>query len=131
MSGKFSLDKGKRGERELISILNNWITENSGNDSRLLQRNTLAYHTGGEDVVGAGCMCIEIKNHSVLNIKAWWEQAKKQAESQDKKIPVLFYKIPRKGWIVRFEAFLESKFLRVVDLPLEDYKEIFLFMLTK
>lgn len=86
---KFSRDKGKRGEREVAAI----IKDLTGWDVKRKVRNLV----GESDLEGVPGWSVEVKNHAKLDIAAWWRQAVTQA-MLTKERPVLFYKVPRKGW---------------------------------
>ena len=101
MTGKFSRDKGKRGEREIVNILKNEL----GNDLDI-GRNHSQCDTGGCDIAGNLPYSIEVKNHKTESLTAWWIQACRQA--QQGKAPVLIYKKPYKGWFVIMELDLIS-----------------------
>lgn len=86
---KFSRDKGKRGEREVAAL----IKDLTGWDVKRKVRNL----AGESDLEGVPGWSVEVKNHAKLDVAAWWRQAVAQAMfTKDK--PVLFYKVPRKGW---------------------------------
>lgn len=53
-------------------------------------------HDGDSDLEGVTGWAIEVKNCATLTLPAWWRQAVEQAG--DNLFPVLFYKVPRKGW---------------------------------
>jgi len=88
MSGKFSRDKGHRGELEVAAIiheLTGWTVKRK-----------VRQHDGDSDLEGVSGWTVEVKNCATLTIPAWWRQAVEQAGTDT--LPVLFYKIPRKGW---------------------------------
>ena len=89
MNGKFSRDKGKRGEREIANI----IKELTGWDVKRKVRNLV----GESDLEGVPNWSIEVKNCATLSVPAWWMQTTTQAMFT-RMYPVLFYKVPRKGW---------------------------------
>lgn len=85
---KFSRDKGKRGELEVAGI----IRELTGWDVKRRVRQ----HDGDSDLEGVPGWAIEVKNCATITLPAWWRQAVEQAG--ESLFPVLFYKVPRKGW---------------------------------
>lgn len=95
MSGKFSRDKGKRGEREFAAL----ISELTGYE---LTRNLNQSRESGHDLNGIEWISLEVKNQNVLKINDWWKQTVEQAKSCNK-VPVLAYKIPYSGWRVRMQ----------------------------
>lgn len=85
----FSRNKGKRGEREVARI----IKEITGWDVKRKVRNL----SGESDLEGVPNWSIEVKNCARLELPAWWRQT--QAQAMFTRLhPVLFYKVPRKGW---------------------------------
>lgn len=86
-----SIEKGKRAERELSSIL-----RNNGYDTRRGQQ--YCGKSGDADVVGLDGIHIECKAVERLNI----HEAMEQAESDRKidRIPCVFHKKNRKPWLV-------------------------------
>ncbi len=84
-----SRNKGKRGEREVAAL----IKDLTGWDVRRRVRQ----HDGDSDLEGVPGWCIEVKNQAELRLPEWWRQAIEQA-AKDEARPVLFYKLPRKGW---------------------------------
>lgn len=84
----FSRDKGKRGELDVaraISELTGWEV-----------KRRVRQHDGDSDLEGVPGWTVEVKNCATLSIPAWWRQA--VAQAGEASLPVLFYKIPRKGW---------------------------------
>jgi len=65
--GKFSRDKGARGERELIQELSALLGIEAG-------RNLNQTAVGGADCVEFPGISIEIKRCETLEIAAWWRQ---------------------------------------------------------
>ena len=89
--GKSSRRKGATGERELAR----WIREELGIE---VQRNLKQFQQSQEgDLTPLGPYLIEVKNCARLNLKAWWVQAVVQAKKAGL-VPVLAYKVARKGW---------------------------------
>ena len=85
--GLKSRNKGKRGEREVAALIHDLL----GIDARRRVRQ----HDGDSDIEGVDGWSIEVKNCATLNVAAWWRQAVEQATDG---VPVLLYKVPRKGW---------------------------------
>jgi hypothetical protein len=85
----FSRDKGKRGELEVAGIIRDLLG--------LEAKRRVRQHDGDSDVMGVPGWSIEVKNCASITLPAWWRQTVAQAlDTGD--MPVLFYKIPRKGW---------------------------------
>lgn len=89
--GKFSRDKGKRGERELFKILNDYLGE------PLFGRNLIQSREGGADSDSQLPVAIEVKYQETLRLPAWLEQTKQQAADAGK-LPVLAYRRSREPW---------------------------------
>ncbi|ODT75470.1 MAG: hypothetical protein ABS69_10670 [Nitrosomonadales bacterium SCN 54-20] len=51
---------------------------------------------GESDIEGLPGFSVEVKNCSELRLAEWWRQTVAQCNGEDK--PVLFYKVPRKGF---------------------------------
>ena len=102
MGGLMSRNKGKRGEREVIGILQPIVSQvynAMGMEAPRLQRNTLQSDGGGFDVVGLNWMALEVKFHAELAVEAWWRQTLAQCGQQQ--VPVLFYRRNKVEWKVR------------------------------
>lgn len=102
MGGKSGQDKGKRGEREVIALLQpvvNEVYEAHDMDAPRLQRNTLQSDKGGQDIVGLDWLAPEVKWCEQLQVYQWWQQTLRQAGAG--KVPVLFYKRNKVDWKVR------------------------------
>lgn len=90
--GKMSRDKGKRGERELASILRAY-----GYDCRRGQQ----YHGGGDspDVTGLPGVHIEVKRTERLDLYGAMAQAKSDADG----LPVVMHRKNDSPWVVIME----------------------------
>lgn len=105
MGGTMSRNKGKRGEREIVDMLQpvvNRLYRACGVEPPILQRNTLQSDMGGCDIVGLQWFAPEVKRQEGGSVNAWWAQAKAQAK--DGQVPVLFYRRNGEKWKVRMEA---------------------------
>ena len=101
-SGKFSKEKGKRGER----LLAKWLQAH-GYEAKRGQQQTGA--SGVADVVGLPGIHIECKNVEELNIPKAMEQAREDSYADSLKhdgymIPTVWHKQGRKPWKVIIEA---------------------------
>jgi len=83
--------KGATAEREFCRL----IRENLGDD---VSRNLDQTREGGGDIVLRN-MLIEVKHHKTPSIGQWWRQCVESAKRKGA-LPVLAYKINRKGWRV-------------------------------
>lgn len=98
---KMSRDKGVRGERQVIDILQPVVTEvfaNCGHEVPRLQRNTLACDGGGCDVHGLDWIALEVKRQETIKLEQWWAQTLEQAGQTRE--PVLFYRSNNEAWKV-------------------------------
>lgn len=128
--GRSNRLKGKRGEREVINELNP-IVESvylaHGLTPIVLQRNTLATDSGGDDVAGLSWLSLEIKRQETLTLGAWWAQCTAQA-SKRKAEPVLIYRSNKRAWSVRMYGYLcgivtdDARAIAVVTVDLEAFK---------
>ncbi len=95
--GKFSRDKGARGEREFIRVVER-LTEGQ----IVLSRNLSQSRDGGDDCLGHDNCSIEIKRRKQVtdaDITNWWAQAVHQAAAIHKQ-PVLAYRRDFQCWRV-------------------------------
>lgn len=82
MGGAMSRNKGQRGEREVIKLLQPTVTRcymEKGLDVPSLERNLMQSRAGGFDIVGLEWMALEVKRQEVLNVNLWWKQTCAQA----------------------------------------------------
>jgi Holliday junction resolvase len=83
-----SRNKGKRGERELANLLQEYL-------GRDVTRNLAQSRDGGHDLNLEG-LALEVKRREVLALREWWDQALDQAV--DGRVPVLAYRASRRPW---------------------------------
>lgn len=116
-----SRDKGKRGEREIVKLLDEVLERVYGEGKPLIQRNTLQSHQGGYDIIGIDWLAIEVKFQEKDFDKKWWEQCVRQAgESQQ---PTLFFRRTRQPWKVMIQITLHKPVPVVMNI--EDWLEYF------
>lgn len=104
--------KGKRGEREVIALLQPIITteyEALGLEAPQLRRNLSQTRGGGYDIEGVPWLALEVKNCSKDQRNSWWAQTLRQAEVGQE--PLLMYKIT--GSDVGWRAMINGR----VELP--------------
>lgn len=89
-----SRSKGQRGEREFLGLLSELL----GLDEKL-NRNLSQTREGGADCIQLPGVAIEVKNCATITLPQWWKQAVEQADRLNC-VPVLAYKVARKGWYV-------------------------------
>lgn len=94
--------KGKRAEREIKNILQSSIDKVYESYPTAIkptmERNQMQSAVGGYDIVGVDWLAPEIKHCEQLAINTWWAQTVRQAKPNQ--MPVLIYKVSRKGWHV-------------------------------
>lgn len=133
MGGSMSRNKGQRGEREVIKLLQPVVIDTyarAGLTPPELERNLVQSHKGGHDIVGLEWIALEVKFQETLQIELWWDQTKLQAERASKKhieqvLPVLFYRKSRSKWNVRMFGGLRAG-NQMVRCPVEISVEAFL-----
>lgn len=102
MGGLTSRNKGKRGEREVVVMLQpvvNDVYEAFGLEPPRLQRNSLQSDGGGFDIVGLKWLALEVKYCETVKLAQWWQQTLDQCGQQQ--VPVLFYRRNNVEWKVR------------------------------
>ena len=107
MGGLMSRNKGKRGEREIVDLLQpvvNEVYSICNREPPKLKRNTLQSDSGGSDIAGLPWLALEVKYHEQLNINSWWRQTVDQAEYGQE--PVLFYRRNHGRWQVKMYGML-------------------------
>lgn len=110
MGGKMARNKGQRGEREAIALLQqvvDEVCEKKQVERVVLKRNLMQTMEGGCDVAGLEWMSLEVKrveNQSGLN--GWWAQALRQANfgKPNEKTAVLMYRPNNSQWKVRMRV---------------------------
>lgn len=113
--GTMSRNKGKRGEREIIAILQPVVTEAYKTRGYpddwvpVLKRNTMQSDGGGFDIHGLEWCALEVKRAETLCLPAWWRQTLRQAG--ETKHPVLAYRQNGNPW--RFRMPIDSGFFDV------------------
>lgn len=119
--------KGQSGEREFLTKLSELI----GLEEKLT-RNLSQTRGGGEDCNQLPGYGIEIKNQKSITISTWWKQTVTQARKSST-VPLLGYKVPRKGWLVVVpfswiygsgECYPDIK--NTVQMSLEDFATLYL-----
>jgi hypothetical protein len=90
MAGKRSIEKGKRGEREVLKLLSDEL-------GIILTRNLEQTRNGGADCVLLKGFALEVKYCKKLSRPTWWRQACKQAEALGVQ-PILAYRRNREPW---------------------------------
>jgi len=124
-TGKFANSKGKRGEREVVKLLQpvvDKVFEARGLEPPVMFRNQNQSFQGGYDIDGIDWLALEVKRQEQLNINTWWKQALSQASTEQ--IPVLIFKQNHKKWRVIMYGFLAVGSVKVktrVEISLEAF----------
>lgn len=84
--------KGQRAERELCAMFN----EAFGLDC---VRNLMQTMVGGDDLTSVPYFSVECKSHEKSSVGTWYTQSA-QSATRGSKIPVVCWKVKRKGWKV-------------------------------
>lgn len=117
--GSLSIQKGKRAERSVASLLNpvlERVVQLVGCDPVALKRNLSQTQQGGFDLEGLPWIAIEIKHHKAVSLPAWWRQTCYQAGTDEGgapivgrnvREPVLIWKQHGGKWNVRMIGRLE------------------------
>jgi len=91
MSGAYSRRKGATAERELCSLLRDFLGVEA---SRNLKQYQQAQHGDIEQLIGP--YLVEVKNCARLELGKWWEQARVAALSR-RAAPCVAYRLPNRG----------------------------------
>lgn len=95
--------KGKRAEyaaRDLLQDISDEAAEELGVEAIKIDRNLTQTRGGGYDLVGTFSCAIEIKHHENLQLNQWWDQASRQAQTENK-TAVLMYRQNNRPWRVQ------------------------------
>jgi hypothetical protein len=91
-----SRQKGVRAERELKNMLKEAFPEYAEAFKRNQDQNAF----GGHDIDGLPGYSVECKAVAEFSLPPFWRQTCEQAEKADMSTPVLFRKVPLRGWQV-------------------------------
>lgn len=134
-------NKGQRAEREAVQFFNDIyreVYELLGKDlppKPICERRQNQSANGGCDLDNTCRYAVEIKNHATLQVNSWWKQCVSSA-AESGRIPVLMYKVERKGWkvvmclnpavydVAEFQHYIRKEPIRCT-IELEDFREIF------
>jgi hypothetical protein len=125
---KFSLDKGKRAEREVCRMLQPIVDRvySGRGEAPTVMRNSLQTRGGGADIaeIGFEWIAIEVKHQETLAVNKWWGQAKEQAGAG--RVPVLIYKKNNVKWRVVMYGSIPAGQVKVT-CPVDIALDVFLF----
>lgn len=134
-------DKGQRAEREAVQFFNDIYAEVHEllgiplPPKPIAQRRQNQSAVGGADIDNTCRYAVEVKNHATLQVNMWWKQCVSSA-AESGRIPVLMYKVERKGWkvvmclnpavydVAEFQHYIRKEPIRCT-IELEDFREIF------
>jgi hypothetical protein len=135
MGGLMSRNKGQRGEREVIRLLQptlNSVFAEFSLEAPSLERNLMQTAKGGFDIIGLEWMALEVKYQEVEHLEQWWEQTKAQAAKLGTdgkwrlvKEPILIYRKNNVKWNVRLFGILMAGEI-LVKAPVIVSAEVFL-----
>ena len=130
--GKIARDKGARGEREVIDLLQPIVDtayKAAGKEPPQLKRtSSMQADGGGCDVHGLPWLALEVKRCETLQIEAWWRQC--CAQAQPGQLAVLVWRQNGRTWRVRFTVQLALVFTTaVVDVSMADFTAYFVELL--
>lgn len=89
--GRYSRSKGVRAERELCSLLSEYLGIEV---TRQYKQYAQAQHGDVEQLIGPYVM--EVKNQARLSLPAWWRQAQDAAEAKGSCQPCVAYRLPNR-----------------------------------
>lgn len=73
-------EKGKRGERQVASWLNDFFAENLPHIQQpVFKRNLQQSMEGGHDLLNDLGLAVEVKRQETLHVEQWWKQCIDQA----------------------------------------------------
>lgn len=101
MGGKMSRNKGQRGEREVVKLIQpvvNQVYGMRGLEPPAIERNLMQSRSGGYDIVGLEWLALEVKFQESLSVDQWWQQTIQQAKIGQ--VPVLIYRKSHIKWKV-------------------------------
>jgi len=126
--GKMARDKGARGEREVIDMLQPMVDaayQAAGKDPPQLKRtSSMQADGGGCDVHGLPWLALEVKRCETLALDAWWRQCCDQAQLGQ--LAVLVYRQNKRKWSVRclLQIAVTNTFV-IADISIEDFLRYF------
>lgn len=125
---RMGIQKGKRGEREVVTILQSVVNEvclQHPMAPKLQRTGYMQSDCGGFDIAGLDWLGMEVKRCETEHLDLWWEQCKRQAKSsainQREREPVLIHRQNGRKWRVRMFGALVVNSRRVrcpVDISL-------------
>lgn len=122
--GKMARDKGARGEREVIDLLQPIVDtayRAAGLEPPQLKRtSSMQADGGGCDVHGIDWLALEVKRCETLSLDAWWRQCLQQTKPGQ--MPVLVYRQNGRQWRVRTRLYVSCNTLEIVaDILIADF----------
>ena len=130
MGGLTSLNKGKRGEREVVRVVQPVISEiysGMGLEPPSIERNLNQSRKGGYDIAGLDWLALEVKYQEQENLSGWWKQCKDQAGPNQE--PVLLWRRNGGKWRCRMFGHLDAGGIYKVRCPVDIGLEAFLLYL--
>jgi hypothetical protein len=111
MGGKMSRDKGGRGEREVIALMQpivDRVCDANGHARFEIRRNyTQRFAAKEYDLIGVPWMALEVKRvEEQSGLEGWWRQV--IAATRDGQVSVLLYRQNNRPWKARFRTLLDT-----------------------
>jgi len=123
---KASRDKGARGEREIIDLLQpivDAVYKAAGREPPQLKRtSSMQADGGGCDVHGIEWLALEVKRCETLQLETWWRQCLSQTRPDQ--LPALCYRQNHGQWRVRMLFYPSVVALTTpitVDMSMSDF----------
>ena len=110
MSGSYSQNKGKRGEREIAGILRDQGFENA---MRTAQLQANSGH--GADVIGVPGVHVEVKYQERLNVYAAFQQASQGALPGE--APMVCHRKSRHSWLATADLLVVLAWIKAANAP--------------
>jgi hypothetical protein len=122
--GKMARDKGARGEREIIDLLQPIVdtvyAEASKEAPQLKRTSSTQADGGGCDITGIDWLALEVKRCETLQVEQWWRQCLSQVKPGQ--MPVLVYRQNGRQWRARlYLQTLATRTVVVAELSLADF----------
>lgn len=131
MAGRTSRNKGSRGEREVIALLQpvvNKVCDEFNEPRFVLRRNQdQRWKEKQYDLIGVPWIALEVKRQENLSgFGSWWRQTLKACG--ERQTPVLIYRQNYKPWQVRMRCYVaagDAWIYGTIDMKIEFFLEWF------
>lgn len=134
MGGRRSRNKGSRGEREVLALLQpvvNDVCKAKGHPQFVIRRNAdQRYAAKQYDLIGVPWIALEVKRQETLSVGSWWQQTLRATD--ENQVPVLAYRQNYQSWTfrVRVPVRVNEKHIRMtVEMEEREFLAWFRLML--